>query len=97
MRPLSRAVGPLGARGNALTANPTTSELAPSLGEFQGGTGGAIVIQEERNQRDDAQQIMTWTAEGSISAKLAAGLPLTPAERLLAVTPLGLPVSKDAA
>jgi hypothetical protein len=55
------------------------------------------VIQEERNQRDDAQQIMTWTAEGSISAKLAAGLPLTPAERLLAVTPLGLPVSKDAA
>jgi hypothetical protein len=55
------------------------------------------VIQEERNQRDDAQQIMTWTAEGSISAKLAAGLPLTPAERLLAVTLLGLPVQKEAA
>jgi hypothetical protein len=55
------------------------------------------MTREEQKQREDAQQIMTWTPEGSIQAKLSEGVPLTPGERLLAVTLLGLPVSKDAA
>jgi hypothetical protein len=47
----------------------------------------------------EARQKTVWDSapEGTLPAKVAAGLPLTPGERLLAVTLLGLPVSKDAA
>jgi hypothetical protein len=51
----------------------------------------------DQQQRDEQDRVMGWAPEGSIQAKLNEGVPLTPGERLLAVTLLGLPVSKDAA
>jgi hypothetical protein len=85
---------PLGARGNALTANPTTSENTSTLQAFHSGIGG---VMSDQQQRDEQDRVMGWAPEGSIQAKLNEGVPLTPGERLLAVTLLGLPVSKDAA
>jgi hypothetical protein len=55
------------------------------------------VTQEQDKQENRARLILGWAPAGTLPAKAREGQELTSAERLLAVTLLGLPVSKEAA
>jgi hypothetical protein len=51
----------------------------------------------KQEQTDNRLEWEQRAPEGSIPARVIAGQDLTPAERVLAVTLLGLPVQKEAA
>jgi hypothetical protein len=51
----------------------------------------------KRQVAKNKREWKTLAQPGSLPAKATSGQDLTPGERLLAVTLLGLPVSKDAA
>jgi hypothetical protein len=85
---------PLGARGNALTTNPTTSENEATLQAFHSGIGGVMTKQEQADNKLEWQQL---SQPGTLVERALTNSDLTPGERLLAVTLLGLPVSKEAA
>jgi hypothetical protein len=92
--PPTRDRMPLGARGNALTANPTTSDIGQSSSSFQVGIGGVMTKQEQADNKLEWQQL---AQPGTLVERALTNSDLTPGERLLAVTLLGLPVSKEAA
>jgi hypothetical protein len=55
------------------------------------------MTQEQDKQENRARLILGWAPENTLPARAREGQDLTPAERVLAVTLLGLPVSKEAA